>query len=374
MSGPAKYFSVASMFSGRFFSVSALKTFGAFLLFLSFMALSSGQVVNLFDAVKNCSPEELNALLKKGLSVSERDANKRTALMIAAELNTNAEVSRILLAKGLNTNDKDVFGNTVLFYAAANINPEVLKLVLATGVDPNQKNRNDYTPIMAAAAFTPNPENIRLLMEANANIRAIDKFKQGVLCHFALSNANIHVLRTLLKNGADKNEKNSNGDTPLTLAARFNTNVEVLNLLVNEGLDVHMKMPDGQNLLMLAAASNKNPDILKFLITAGIDIDEKTPIGMTALNAAILLNPKNPQILKFLIQNKIKINYQDKSGVSPLMLAIRYLNFDAAEMLLDAGANPELESNKGKKAIDILNDINNIDPAVKQRLKDKLKK
>ena len=55
---------------------------------------------SLFDAARSGSPKEIQAALGTGASVSERNKDGLTPLMIAAASNTNIEAIKALLAAG----------------------------------------------------------------------------------------------------------------------------------------------------------------------------------------------------------------------------------------------------------------------------------
>ena len=56
--------------------------------------------------------------------------------------------------------------------AGNNPNPEVLKALLEAGADVNAKNKDGVTPLMPAAGSNPNPEVLKALLEAGADAKA----------------------------------------------------------------------------------------------------------------------------------------------------------------------------------------------------------
>jgi ankyrin repeat protein len=64
------------------------------------------------------------------------------------------------------------------------------------------------------------------------------------------------------------------------------------------------------------------------------------------------------RIIEFLTHlNEVEVDYQDKSGNTALMKSASYCNQDIVRILLEAGANPDLENNKGKSFRDINNNL-----------------
>lgn len=75
-------------------------------------------------------------------------------------------------------------------------------------------------------------ENLKAISLISQNLERInEKTDNGnTLLMFAVYTQNIELCEYLLKNGANKNIKNSQGDSPETLAIKYNF-LEVLNIL-----------------------------------------------------------------------------------------------------------------------------------------------
>ena len=68
------------------------------------------------DFLKFCASktaEEIQAAIHNGASPNARDANGRTALIIAAGSNTDSRVIDVLVKSGIPVNAKDDFGMTI---------------------------------------------------------------------------------------------------------------------------------------------------------------------------------------------------------------------------------------------------------------------
>ena len=95
---------------------------------------------SLFDLVKTGTPEQLQAAIKAGAKLDDRDTIGMTPLMYAAWSNENPDVITTLLNAGAKLDDRDVNGWTPLMYAAQrNKNPDVITTLLNAGADAKAK-------------------------------------------------------------------------------------------------------------------------------------------------------------------------------------------------------------------------------------------
>lgn len=183
----------------------------------------------------------------------------------------------------------------------------------------------------------------------------------------------------LLDLGANPNEANSLGITPLIAAATEPAKVKAL---LAKGADVKAKSQIGQNALTIAAGSPRASDSVFFLLKAGASPNEPGARGTTPLlsalgNACAVVNARlllaagaDPKIvdgagfgtvhsaascpvnlIKDLIAHGAKVNLQNTfggsvkkgeialKGISPLMLAAAHREPAMIQLLLDSGAD-----------------------------------
>ena len=86
---------------------------------------------------------------------------------------------------------------------------------LHEGASPNAEAEKDYTtPIIAAASANADPEAVRVLLAAGANVDAQDSADMSALMH-AARRGNVAVVRALLDGGADRSLKDAGGHDAL---------------------------------------------------------------------------------------------------------------------------------------------------------------
>ena len=131
-------------------------------------------------------------------------------------------------------------------------------------------------------------------------------------------NASVDDMKLALSTqGADVNARDSDGTTPLMLAAEYNPNPEVITLLINAGADVNARNEDGDTPLIRASLANPNPDVITALINAGADINARDKGGRTPLILAAKEN-KNSEIISVLLEAGADAKHKDKDGKTAL--------------------------------------------------------
>jgi hypothetical protein len=132
----------------------------------------------------------------------------------------------------------------------------------------------------------------------------------------AIQIRDIDALRTLITDGEDINQKDSDGLTPLMHAVkssavtilkisspRSNGKIAIAELLINRGAEIDLKDNDLKTALMFAAESN------------------------------------NVEGIHLLLNSGANINLVDKFGMSPLMFAARNCCLETVQCLVERGAN-----------------------------------
>ena len=91
---------------------------------------------------------------------------------------------------------------------------QVRSLIIA-GADVNEEDDNGWTPLMAAAMFSPRLDVIKLLIEAGANVNAEDRGRGRALEYAARRNPNVEIIRALIRADADMKSRGSSAATDL---------------------------------------------------------------------------------------------------------------------------------------------------------------
>jgi len=196
-----------------------------------------------------------------------------------------------LLARRVNANVGEPDGTTALHWAARHDDVYLVERLLQAGASVGAANRQGVTAL-SEAAIVGNPA----------------------------------MLTALLKAGADVNATNPEGQTALMAVARTG-NVDAAEVLFAKGANVNAAEHwRGQTALMWAAADCQ-PAMTKALIVHGADVNARSKVNKWERDVTAEPRPKD----------------MPAGGGTPLLLVAREGCLESAKVLLEAGADPNLQ-------------------------------
>jgi len=295
---------------------------------------------------------------------------------------------------------KNEFGASALSEAAIGGYTAVIAALLARGAEPNLGNPEGETPLMAVAR-TGNVEAAKLLLDAGADVNAIELWGQQSALMWAAAQRQPAMMKLLIARGAQVNARgavrnwerkvireprpkdmNQGGFTPLLYAAREGC-IECAKELVAGGADLDLPDPHRVTPLNMALL-NLHYDLAAYLIEAGADINKWDLYGRSPLylaadmstipvmgNGAMVVLPSMDKlhaldIARLLLDKGANVNAQLKRrppyrnvpqdrggdsilsmGATPLLRAARAGDTPMVQLLLEHGALVDLPSNQG---------------------------
>ena len=144
----------------------------------------------------------------------------------------------------------------------------------------------DPQPNLFAAVKSGDLTEVKKALEAGANVHIPDSNGyQDTALNYAVDTAkpNIKVIEFLIGSGADVNQSDKNGSTPLTIASGHNSDTQTVALLLKEGAAVNVQTSTGNTALHKAVISDKYDNAL-MLINNGANVNIKNREGQTALD------------------------------------------------------------------------------------------
>jgi ankyrin repeat protein len=263
-----------------------------------------------------------------------------------------------MIASGADVNLRDGRGSTPLMNAAAVGSLEAMKLLLKAGADVNAKNGLDTTALIWGAL---DPAKVRLLVEAGAAVNVRSKLGRTPLLVAAGRPGSGEAVRLLLSKGADSKVADVRGSTPLVEAARVD-DIDMLRLLMSAPVNINAGGFVGMTALNLAVGHANLPAV-KLLLEKGADVnvanvsEVKVKNGLIALSrmTALMSAPESsPEVMDALVKAGANVNARDIRGMTPLMLAVATDSPDPriVRLLLDHGADTDVKSTAGERALD----------------------
>ncbi|XP_028809298.1 uncharacterized protein LOC114763708 [Denticeps clupeoides] len=289
--------------------------------------------------------ECLKVLLHAYPDTINRRTNRNQTPIILAVARKHLSIVKYLLMKGADPNISNNVGETALYKACEKSAEEVVEVLLSCGANVSRSSIQGVTPLHEAVK-NHNVAISKLLIQAGAKIFAETIY--GIEPIFmAAQSGGTEVLKILIKVGANINSQANDGATALYEASK-NGHEEVVALLLSNKADVNRTNKAGLTALHIAA-KNGHVRIVSMLIPR----TSRTVIRRSGISPLHLAAERNrDEVLEVLIESGFDVNatlslewskmYEDRRSTA-LYFAVRNSNLEAVEMLLDAGANPNMD-------------------------------
>jgi uncharacterized protein len=163
---------------------------------------AAAPAVSLVDAAMQDNKDAARALLKQGADVNSAQGDGMTALHWAVQKG-DLELAQMLMYAGANVKATTrVGGYTPLLVASKIGNATMIDALIAGGADPNTPTINGTTPLMFAAE-AGNAAAVKSLLDKGAEVNAQEKVKGETALTFAAAYGRADVIRLLTARGAD---------------------------------------------------------------------------------------------------------------------------------------------------------------------------
>ena len=324
-----------------------------------------------------CSTEVLQAIISHGIDVNATNKKNVTALMIACEEGKKDAIN-VLLNAGADPNIADVDGDTCLHNAARSYcSTEVLQAIISHGGDVNATNKKNENALMLACK-NKKEDVINVLLNAGTDLNIADADGDTCLHNAARSYCSTEVLQAIISHGVDVNATNKKNENALILACK-NKKEDVINVLLDAGADPNIADADGDTYLHYAARGYWSTEVLQAILSQGVDVNATNKKNVTALMIAcekgekdvinVLLNAGadtniadgdgdtclhfaaqtdcSTEVLQAILSHGVDVNATNKKNVTALMIACEKGKKDAINVLLNAGADPNIADADG---------------------------
>ena len=357
-------------------------------------------------AAEVANTEMLKVLLEAGANADSPNADGQTALMAVARTG-NVAAAQFLLEHGATVDAKEKWGGqSALMWASARRHPEMMQLLISKGADVNARSIDrDYqrhvtaegrpksldsgglTPLLYAAR-----ENcvacVGVLLKSKVDIDLPDPDGVSPLL-VAIMNANWDLAKQLIDAGADVNQWDIYGESPLytaiDLRARIDggrnsidapnttTGLAIVKLLLERGANPNMQLTfkpaNARGAIttrgatpLIRAAVNADAEVMKLLLEQGADATLSTADRQTPIHAVLAGRAPEPQALELIkvlqkagtdVNVVALINHPEETrGGTALHYAVRKRYKDAIKLLASFKIDMDAVDQDGLTALD----------------------
>ncbi|MEM7179846.1 MAG: ankyrin repeat domain-containing protein [Spirochaetota bacterium] len=267
-------------------------------------------------------------LIQKKADLQRVDEKQYTALSIAAVLQYNPQMTKLLLQKGAHPDKSWPYGKTVL-----------MQVLDAASIAQMHLHKHKYKSLLQIA---------KLLLAFGADVQARDLDGETVLMHTARIRSP-EIIKLLLKQKVATNLVSKKGETALSIALNWGSEESIQLLQKSQSKIAYQTDKASHDAYLLLAARTGNLSLAQKAIQNGANVNAKDE---TREWPAILFASENghTDIIKLLIQHKVQINFPNDEW-TPLQEACRQGQLAAVRLLVNAGADIHA-TYQGKTAVE----------------------
>ncbi len=305
---------------------------------LSFAA-SDSYIIN---SIKEGDEEAVEQLIKTGLGINKSLRKEEddspfpirpdcyTPLMVAIKYG-QINIVKNLISKGATVDATVQNGITPLTYAARYGHTEIIMFLISKGYDIDGIALHERHTPLTCAIGNQQRDTIQLLIQQGANVNKLG-FLFPPLTKAILEN-DIETVKLLIANNADVNVRSDVFDeTPLMYSSAKVERINITKFLIKNGANVNAQNNDGETPLMYAA-NGGNISTVMYLLDHKAEVNIKSSVGNTALMYAAQVN--NPAVVRYLLENGADVNIQNEYGCNALTCAMASENGLCNIMVLD---------------------------------------
>ena len=235
-----------------------------------------------------------------------------------------------------------------MIIACRKINKDAINVLLNAGTDPNITDINGDACLHCAAKNDCCTEILEAIISYGGDVNATG-FHNKTALMIACRKRNKDAINVLLNAGADPNIPDIDDYTCLHCAVKNDCCTEILQAMISHGGDVNAAAFHNKTALMIACRK-RNKDAINVLLNAGTDPNITDINGDTCLHCAAE-NGCCSEVLQEIVIHGGDVNATGFHNNTALMIACRKMKKDAIDVLLNAGADPNITDSSGNKCL-----------------------
>ncbi|UMB53346.1 ankyrin repeat domain-containing protein [Lutibacter sp. A64] len=242
----------------------------------------------------------------EGLGINPNITNKKgvNPIIKLAARNKDITIFNYFIEKGVDVTKADSNGNTALINAAGSNDLEIITYFLNKKIAINATNSEGESALSKAVA-TNSSEVVDLLITKRADVTIIDKDNNNLAYYLVDSYSKRNKKQfeakwnLLLKNGVNMSHIQSENNNLLHLAVTKN-DTDLLDKIVKQKVDINAKNSNGLTPLHIAAMTANTTDLIKHLIKLGAKTTIATDFEESAYDLALENEFLNKNAIEFL--------------------------------------------------------------------------
>ncbi|KAI2473680.1 ankyrin repeat-containing domain protein [Annulohypoxylon bovei var. microspora] len=251
------------------------------------------------------------------------------------------EVSRIINSQTGNKN------KTAIIYAVVAGDIDLVESLIDLGASVNDAESDGYTAL-CRAAMSNNVEMTRYLLDNGANVDQLRNGGKHAL-HDACAWGSTKAIEVLLEKNAVADQPDDEKVPPIAVSATWG-------LIRGIRKMIPYSSKESISWALIHAARYGYHEITTALLDAGANINHQDEFGNTPLQFSCW--NANSRVTQVLLARMPNIDLADNDGYTATTDAARRGEFECLKLLLDAGADTDVETTVGKRAITCAADVN----------------
>ncbi|KAJ0414214.1 ankyrin repeat-containing domain protein [Aspergillus carlsbadensis] len=233
---------------------------------------------------------------------------------------------------------------------------EAVETLLELGANPNSRESVDEWASIVAAADSGYLRTLRTLLQNNADPNTAGPGEVDTPLWFAAIRAgSVECVQALLEHGADPNHELLKPhllfEIERTSMVTIENKIAILDVLADNVRPIDIDARNGlDKTALMYAAELGDVTMVKWLLAHNADLNATDHANWSPLRYAVNSNQK--EIVREMLKHGPNLNIKDTDGDTALMRAASH-DAELVEMLLDAGADPEIENGSELTAINV---------------------
>lgn len=300
-------------------------------------------------AVTNKHYDVVEYLLQNEVQTDYSNQNDLKPPLAIAAGNGDLKMMEVLMKY---INNQDVYSATIADASVAG-HIEAIEVLLDNGAQVEDPDSH-----LLAAAIQGQSRSVAFWLERGAKQDKTDRYFGKTMLMDAIMSGNPECVRLLVEAGADIHARDWHGGTPLMIAAAKGK-PEIIEYLLSKGANPNIVDSRGYTLLHYAAEGGGYAAV-PLLLNKGMKIEardkyERTPLMITVEYVCNEMYDAGPSsnaapTAKVLIEYGANVNAVDFEGMTPLMFAVRGYYSDAVELIVKSGADLTMQNKYGDTA------------------------